>query len=75
MNDTKMTAENPSNPKQVREKTGLNEDEMAGLMGMSLRGYRNWEAGYRSPGGPAQRLLALIEADPKEMQARIGAIA
>ncbi len=60
------TGEKPASlPRQVREKTGLTEARMAELMGMSQNGYALWEKGARRPGGPAYRLLQLIENDPK----------
>lgn len=52
-------------PRQVREKAALSEARMAELMGMSQNGYALWEKGARRPGGPAYRLLQLIENDPK----------
>lgn len=61
-------------PKATREKTGLSPEDMAALLGMSANGYRAWEAGSRSPGGPAWRLLALIAADPKGTTARLTAL-
>lgn len=61
-------------PKATREKTGLSPEAMADLMGMSANGYRAWEAGNRSPGGPAWRLLGLIAANPEETTARLNAL-
>lgn len=58
-------------PRQVREKTGLSREEMAGLMGMGDYGYSAWERGIRTPGGPARKLLALIATDPAGMVARL----
>lgn len=58
-------------PRRVRENAGLDPSSMAALLGMSDFGYRAWEAGQRKPGGPAWRLLALIDADPKGMAARL----
>lgn len=52
------------NPRQVREKAELTEAAMAELMGMSQNGYELWEKGARKPGGPAYRLLRLIDNDP-----------
>ena len=75
MTDTAdATAALPANPKSVREKAGLDQPAMAALLGMSASGYRAWEAGQRRPGGPAFRLLALIEADPKGTMAKLAAI-
>lgn len=52
-------------PERVREKLGLSVAEMAELVGMSEFGYRNWEAGSRRPGGPALKLVALLDAQPQ----------
>lgn len=58
-------------PREVREKTGLSREEMAGLMGMGDYGYSAWERGIRTPGGPARKLLALIATDPAKMVDRL----
>jgi len=58
-------------PREVREKTGLSREEMAGLMGMGDYGYSAWERGIRTPGGPARKLLALIATDPAGMVERL----
>lgn len=54
-------------PESVREKLGLDSAEMAELIGMSEFGYRSWEMGNRRPGGPALKLLALLDAQPKQV--------
>lgn len=56
------------NPREVREKAGLSQTEMAELMDMSPFGYQSWENGQRRPGGPARRLLKLIDADAAQVQ-------
>jgi len=61
-------------PKAVREKAGLAAAEMAALIGMSEYGYTAWEAGHRRPGGPAHRLLALIDADPDTTTRRLASL-
>lgn len=58
-------------PHEVREKAGLTVAEMANLIGMSEFGYKLWESGSRRPGGPAFKLLALLDAHPKETVARL----
>ena len=58
-------------PLEVREKAGLTVEEMAELIGMSESGYELWENGTRRPGGPAFKLLALLDAHPKETVARL----
>jgi DNA-binding transcriptional regulator YiaG len=57
-------AKNEIDPKSVREKADLSQDEMAALMGMSAFGYKSWEDGVRRPGGPAFQLLRMIDKDP-----------
>ncbi len=58
-------------PLEVREKAGLTAAEMAELIGMSESGYKLWESGVRRPGGPAYKLLALLDAHPKETVTRL----
>ena len=53
----------PLDPRAVREKAALSEEDMAHLLGMSTNGYRLWENGQRRPGGPAFKLLGLIARD------------
>ncbi|KUJ76213.1 hypothetical protein AVO45_12930 [Ruegeria marisrubri] len=64
---------NRCTPVEVREKAGLSVSEMAELIGMSESGYRMWEKGMRQPGGPAFKLLALLDAQPRDMVARLQA--
>ncbi|KUJ80972.1 helix-turn-helix domain-containing protein [Ruegeria profundi] len=60
-----------ASPLEVREKVGLTISEMAELIGMSEFGYRMWEQETRRPGGPAYKLLALLNAHPKETISRL----
>lgn len=64
-------SESVATPLEVREKAGLTVAEIAELIGMSELGYEMWENGTRRPGGPAFKLLALLEAHPKETVARL----
>ena len=43
--------------KQVREKTGLTQNQFASTFGISLGTLRHWERGDRKPHGPALVLL------------------
>ncbi|MBE1282841.1 MAG: hypothetical protein GJ676_05980 [Rhodobacteraceae bacterium] len=54
-------------PGIVRKKLGLSSPDMAELFGMSEVGYRSWEVGSRRPGGPALKLLALLDLQPKKV--------
>ena len=58
-------------PQQVREKADLSRAEMAELMGMSEMGYGLWEKGSRRPGGPAYKLLFLLDRNPKTIVAQL----
>ncbi|WP_114773143.1 helix-turn-helix domain-containing protein [Microvirga subterranea] len=48
----------------IRRRTGLAQPAFARRIGVSLATLRNWEQGHRSPTGPAQVLLALVERNP-----------
>lgn len=59
------------NPRTVRDKAGLNVSEMADLMGMSEVGYVSWENGTRRPGGPAYKLLFLLDRNPEDIVSQL----
>ena len=61
----------PTAPGAVRDKLGIDLAEMAALIGMSESGYRLWEKGTRRPGGPAFKLLALMDTQPRDMLSRL----
>ena len=46
---------------------------MAPLMGMSLSGYRKWEQGSRTLGGPAAGLLCPIQKEPEAVKRALAA--
>ena len=62
---------NPLDPRAVREKAALSEQDMAHLLGMSANGYRLWENGQRRPGGPAFKLLGLMARDTEATVRRL----
>jgi putative transcriptional regulator len=49
----------------IRRKAGLSQPAFASLIGVPVATLRNWEQGHRSPTGPAQVLLALLDRDPR----------
>lgn len=55
----------PVDPKQVRKRAKLTQEQMAPLMGMSLSGYRKWEQGSRQISGPALTLLRVLDREPE----------
>lgn len=55
----------PVNPKDIRKRAKLTQEQMAPLMGMSVSGYRKWEQGSRQISGPALTLLRVLDRNPK----------
>ncbi|MEY2943160.1 MAG: hypothetical protein RLY97_1174 [Pseudomonadota bacterium] len=49
---------------KIRAKTGLSQSAFAKSIGVAKGTLLNWEHGRRSPTGPAQVLLAMIERRP-----------
>jgi putative transcriptional regulator len=52
------------NVKQVRENTGLTQEQFAATFGISLGTLRHWERGDRRPQGPALVLLNALAREP-----------
>jgi putative transcriptional regulator len=52
------------NVKEVREKTGLTQEQFAATFGISLGTLRHWERGDRKPHGPALVLLDAVGKEP-----------
>jgi putative transcriptional regulator len=50
--------------KEVREKTGLSQNEFAARLHISPRTLQNWEQGRRYPTGPAATLIRILDAHP-----------
>ena len=52
-------------PRQIRARMGLSQEDFAHLLGISVRTLQNWEQGRRSPTGPAMKLLQIAARHPK----------
>lgn len=52
------------NIKEVREKTGLSQNEFAARLHINPRTLQNWEQGRRYPTGPAVTLIRILDAHP-----------
>ncbi|WP_117190579.1 helix-turn-helix domain-containing protein [Rhizobium terrae] len=52
-------------PKQIRRRLELTQDQMARVLGISVYGYRKWEQGHRRMSGPAANLLRVMEKEPE----------
>jgi putative transcriptional regulator len=51
--------------RQLRKRLKLTQEEFAQLFAVSLATLRNWEQGRRSPVGPANVLLNIIQRKPQ----------
>lgn len=51
-------------PKRIREITGMQIDEFALAMGVSVSSVKSWEAKRTRPSGTAQKLMQLIHSNP-----------
>ena len=52
--------------KSIREELGQSQQAFAELLNIPVGTLRNWEQGRRTPQGPAQSLLKIIEHMPKQ---------
>lgn len=52
-------------PKELREKLNLTQDEFSALLGVSKRTYCNWEYGERKIPPIAKKMLRIAKKDPK----------
>ena len=57
------------NPKEIRAKLKLTQDQLADLMNISVHTLRNWEQGRRHPEGPARVLLNVVNNHPELLMA------
>ncbi|MHB1667616.1 MAG: NadS family protein [Thiomonas sp.] len=51
--------------RQVREHTGLSQQDFARLMRVSVKTLQNWEQHRRTPTGPAAALLKIVATAPE----------
>ena len=52
-------------PRNIRNRLKLTQEQMALLLGTSVSGYRKWEQGTRQPRGAARTLLRVMEKEPE----------
>jgi len=52
-------------PKHVREISGMQIDEFAQAMGVSVSSVKSWEAKRTKPSRSAQKLMRLLHEDPR----------
>lgn len=51
--------------REIRERVGLTQEELAQLVQVSVATLRNWEQGRRQPTGPARALLVALRNDTR----------
>jgi putative transcriptional regulator len=52
-------------PRAIRERLHLTQEEFAAALCISVATLRNWEQGRREPSGPAMRLLQIAAKHPQ----------
>jgi putative transcriptional regulator len=52
-------------PREIRARMGLTQEEFADVLCISVKTLRNWEQGRREPSGPAMRLLQIAAKHPE----------
>lgn len=51
-------------PQRIREITGMQIDEFAQALGVSVSSVKSWEAKRTKPSGSAQKLMQMIHSNP-----------
>ena len=54
----------PLQIKAVRERLGLTQSILGGIVGVSTKTVESWESGYRKPSSSAMRVLAELDTNP-----------
>ena len=57
----------PVDIKKIRNKVHATQEEMAHMIGVSVRTLQNWEQGRRKPRGPARALLQVFDSNPNDV--------
>lgn len=50
---------------EARQRLGLSQAQFAGMLGVSVRTYQDWEQGRREPSGAAKTLLRVAAIRPE----------
>ncbi|QRR07540.1 helix-turn-helix domain-containing protein [Burkholderia sp. MS455] len=64
----RVTRVQPTEASIARAKVGMSQSEFAGLLGVSVRTYQQWEQGRRNPTGAAQTLLRVAVQHPEALK-------
>ncbi len=60
-----VTFRGDPDPKAIRTRLDLTQEEFAAALCISVKTLRNWEQGRREPSGPAMRLLQIAAKHPE----------
>lgn len=60
------------NPKRLRDRLGLTQEEFAGRYRIPLGTLRDWEQGRKFPDAPARAYLTVIDRDPHAVASLLG---
>jgi putative transcriptional regulator len=61
----RITAIEPNDVAQARQKSGLSQGRFAQALGISVRTLQEWEQGRRSPSGAAKTLIRIANRHPR----------
>jgi putative transcriptional regulator len=61
----RVTFVDEPDPRIIRERMGLTQEQFAAALCISVATLRNWEQGRREPSGPALRLLQIADKHPE----------
>lgn len=62
---SRVTFVGEPDPRAIRERLKLTQEEFAAALCISVKTLRNWEQGRREPSGPAMRLLQIAAKHPE----------
>lgn len=57
---------------QARQRLGLSQTQFAGMLGVSVRTFQDWEQGRREPSGAARTLLRVAAVRPDAVHEALG---
>nr|WP_232356038.1 helix-turn-helix domain-containing protein [Burkholderia vietnamiensis] len=64
----RVTRVQPTEASIARANVGMSQSELAGLLGVSVRTYQQWEQGRRNPTGAAQTRLRVAVQHPEALK-------
>jgi putative transcriptional regulator len=65
MAPARVTFVGEPDPREIRGRMGMTQEQFAAALCISVKTLRNWEQGRRDPSGPAMRLLQIAARHPE----------